>query len=162
MMQRDHGRGPAVKIGTRNQGATVTGLFLTAETDDDRRRLAVILSDLGAAKVPAAEAVVVRGAAVVTTRRQVLLYLQRADGPRSAADVAAAVKISAAAARARLCDLVGLGDVARTGDDRFDLSTRAAAPARAVVGRPRGLGDTKPRNLGRPKTSAVKVRGGAR
>lgn len=152
----------AVKIGTRNAAdGQVVGVFLTAETEADLGRLAVILSDLGENRVDLAEAVVVRGAAVVTTRRQVLLFLRGAGGPKTAAEVAAAVKISANAARARLCDLVGLGDVARTGDDRFDLATRAAAPVRPPVGRPRCTVPPS-RGLGRPKTSAVKVRGGAR
>ena len=153
-------------ISQRKSGGNLVGLILGAENEIDAGRLAVILSDLGQNKVAPADAVVVHGAAVVSCRRQVFLYLRGCDGPQTAAQVAAAVKISPAAARARLCDLVGAGDVARTGDDRFDLSERSAAPAVRRTGRPRGEGKPEavkpPRRLGRPKTAAVSVRGGAR
>ncbi|TXH16845.1 MAG: hypothetical protein E6R03_04810 [Hyphomicrobiaceae bacterium] len=126
-----------MKVSSRQVDGEPAAVWLTAETQADRQRLSVILSDLGQNKVPPGDAVVVAGAGCVTSRRQVLLYLRGVAAPVTIKDVAAAVGLSAIAARARLIELVGLGDVCRTEGDRFDVVERVAAPERLPVGRPK-------------------------
>jgi hypothetical protein len=143
-------------VATRKTAGEVCGVELRAEDENDRRRLAVILSDLGHNKVPPAQAVVVRGAAVVTMRRQIFLHLLGCDAPRTVPQIAAALGLSPMTARSRLIELVRNGDAVRTGDDRFDVATRAEPPQRRVVGRPRGTGVVA---TGRPRSTVAKPEG---
>jgi hypothetical protein len=129
-----------MKVEQRKRGGALIRLSLAAETLGDRQRLAVILSDLGLAKVPAAEAVVVAGAGAVSSKRQILLYLRDAAKPVDFREIARACGLTPYSVRARLWELVAAGDVVTTGDERFVVAEPGRGEARRPVhsgGRPR-------------------------
>lgn len=137
------GRGSRMIVTQRKHGGAVVRLNLAAETVADRQRLAVILADLGLAKVEPADAVVVRGAVAVTVKRQIVLYLRGQSAPRNFHDVADACRLDPKHARAKLWELVATGDVVTVGEGKF---AAASDDRTSPVGR-------TPRRVGRPKNS---------